>query len=177
MKSETRDDALHSLEGLLRGVWMDGDVCQDEIDLLLAWTQTHQEFKEEKPFDVLIPELEGVLADRKFVDGELDNLFWMIEGYKMSSDTIHGSVPNTLKLKGMLRAVVADGSVSQAELKGLHDWLLFVNSEGLGSESKEITNLVDKAMRQENVSDATLSNLLHVFQGFLASEDINSTED
>lgn len=171
MKSESRDDALHSLEGLLRGVWMDGEVCEDEINLLLKWTSSHQDFKEQAPFDVLIPELEKVLKDREFDDGELDDLFWMIEGYKMSSDTIHGSVPDSMKLQGMLRAVVADNHVSKSELKGLHDWLLFVNSEGLSSEYKEITDLVDKAMREEEVSDTTLSHLLHVFQGFLANVD------
>lgn len=171
MKSETRDDALHSLEGLLRGVWMDGKVCQDEIDLLLDWTGRHQHLKEDAPFDVLIPELEKVLEDRHFDNGELDDLFWLIEGYKMSSDTIHGSTPDVMKLRGMLRAIVADGDVSTSELKGLHDWLVFVNSEGLEREFKEIMELVDKAMRQSEVSGETLSHLLHVFQGFLAASD------
>jgi hypothetical protein len=171
MKSETRDDALHCLEALLRGVWMDGQVCEAEISLLLEWTHTHREFETESPFDVLIPELEKVLDDGHFDNGELDDLFWLIEGYKMSSDTIHGSVPDSMKLRGMLRAVVADGKVSTAELKGLHDWLLFVNSEGLAGEYSEIMELVNKAMRQSEVSEDTLSHLLHVFRGFLADTD------
>ena len=89
----------------------------------------------------------------------------------MSSDTIHGSMPDVMKLRGMLRAIVADGDVSTSELKGLHDWLVFVNSEGLGREFTEIFELVDKAMRQSEVSGETLSHLLHVFEGFLSAAD------
>ena len=172
MKFETPDEALHSLVGLLRGVWMDGVVNDDEIQLLLDWTSSHRHLESEAPFDQFLPELDKVLEDKVFEHGELDELFWMIEGYKMTSDVFLGSESDATKLEGLLRAVVADGEVSVSELKGIHDWFSFQkSSDGVTPEFQEVSDLLDEAMQQQEVSEETLANLLNVFRGLLARFD------
>ena len=51
------DKAIHTLEGIVRGVSIDGKVSDSELGALTGWIGAHQEFADCHPFNEVIPRL------------------------------------------------------------------------------------------------------------------------
>lgn len=174
MKPETRDEALHSLEGLLKGIWMDGEVNEQETVLMFQWMAAHQHLVDEPPFDQLLPALDHLLEDQVFHSDELEKFMWMIEGYKMTSSRSYIPERENKKLTGLLRAVVVDGEVSLSELHGIHDWFTVQKSrDAVTPDLREVSDLLDGIMQQEEISEEALTDLLQVFRDLLAKLNAN----
>ena len=75
-KSEV-DKAFHTLEGILKGINIDNEIDQKEINELKNWFGTHYDLIDRKPLDEIIPFILKITDDNKVTKEEYDDLKWI----------------------------------------------------------------------------------------------------
>ncbi len=71
------DKAIHTLEGIVRGIAIDGKVGDSELSVLTGWIGAHREFADRHPFNEVIPRLHEILADGIVDDEEKADILWL----------------------------------------------------------------------------------------------------
>ena len=75
------DKAMHSLEGLVRGIAADGRVNKQELYGLTSWLGDHLEFAERHPFNEVIPRVQDAVSDGMLDDEERCDILWLCEHF------------------------------------------------------------------------------------------------
>lgn len=160
------DKALHSLDGLVRGVTADSVLQPEEIDALDVWLIQHEEHKGHPILGPLMRWVRGALRDP---DGPeyLCDAAWRLRALSGSEPGYYDSATQSLQcLHGLLAGISADGVIQQAEIERLQDWL-FAHTGLQGSwPFDEICSVVTQVLADGHVSSEEQSALLVFFQQF-----------
>ncbi len=117
------DKAMHTLEGIVHGISSDGKITDEELSVLTGWIGTHREFADHHPFNEVIPRLHEILADRIVDDEEKADILWLCNRFT-SDETYYCRVTADMqRLQGILGGIIADGKITEDELKTLQDWM------------------------------------------------------
>ena len=118
-----RDKAIHTLEGILSGIWLDGRINQDEVGELREWISDNERLMTTVPFNEIIPKLMHAVDDGRFDDEEMKEILWVIRNSKAESgyyDEVTGQIQ---ELHGLLHGITADRIIEKSELEGLRTWM------------------------------------------------------
>lgn len=117
------DKAMHTLEGILKGIAIDSLINSKEADELNAWYRHYEWLVNNHPFSEIIPAVAIALKDNVLTDEELKDLLWLCKNF--TTDNIYYSMITTdiQKLQGILHGILADNSIAEDEINGLSDWL------------------------------------------------------
>ena len=76
------------------------------------------------PFNELIPVIENALSDHILTEDERLDILWLCD--KLSEEgTFYDQVTTDIqKLHAVLGGIIADGVITEKELRGLSEWLL-----------------------------------------------------
>ncbi|MBI5017535.1 MAG: BRCT domain-containing protein [Deltaproteobacteria bacterium] len=116
------DKAVNSLLGIVEGISVDGRVSDEEIAFLAAWLDEHQPLQDRHPFNEIIPVLAEALADGVLGEEERLDLLWLCERLR-STDYHDAATADMQRLHGILAGIASDGAITEAELRGLSEWL------------------------------------------------------
>lgn len=117
------DAAMHTLQGLLKGIAADGSVDDEEVKSLIIWVSRHREFENRHPFNEVIPKIKEVVRDGIVDEDEREDLIWLAEKFT-TDEAFYDTVTSDLqRLQGFLAGIIADNKVTTDEVKSLSDWL------------------------------------------------------
>lgn len=115
------EKSVNSLVGLIEGVAIDGLINPSEVGFLQLWLSEHAELRDRHPFNELVPRVEAAIADGVFSQEEREDLLWLCERLA-STEYFDKTTADIQRLHAMLGGILADGRVSEAELRGLAAW-------------------------------------------------------
>jgi hypothetical protein len=79
------DKALHSLEGIIKGITIDRKVTQQEIEELRTWGKLHYEFIDRHPFNELVPLVLRSVSDNRLDPEEVQDILWLSDNVRTDS--------------------------------------------------------------------------------------------
>lgn len=116
------DKAINSLLGIIEGVSIDGKVTMKELHFLDLWLSEHRAFRETHPYNELITVLERACSDGVLSQDEREDIRFVCENLR--SEEFYNFVTGDMqRLHGVLAGIIADGVVTEEELRGLSDWI------------------------------------------------------
>ena len=121
-KSEL-DKAINSLEGILTGVSIDKKIDSSEVDEILHWCSLHKPYINRHPYNELISLLEQTTADGIISEEEYKDVLWLCQKLKTSNEYYDLLTCDIQKLQGILHGILADGEITENEIRELKDWL------------------------------------------------------
>ena len=123
------DTAVHTLEGILKGIAIDDNINKLEIDELNYWCNHHYEFVQNHPFDQLIPLIRKIISDGIITNDEYNDLFWFINQLTTENKYYDVITSDIQRLEGILHGIMSDNIITDEEINKLKKWL--VNNEQL----------------------------------------------
>lgn len=117
------DKAIHTLEGIVRGITIDNKVNDSELSILTGWIGDHHEFANRHPFNEVIPRLNEILADGIIDDEEKADILWLCNKFTTDEKYYRDVTADMQRLQGILGGIVADGKITKEELEALQDWM------------------------------------------------------
>lgn len=121
-KSEV-DKAMHTLEGILKGIAIDNVINEKEASELKAWRQHYEALVDRHPFKELIPVAAKALEDNVLDSEELKDLLWLCRNFTTENIYYDIITSDIQKLEGILHGTLADNVITEEEVSGLNDWL------------------------------------------------------
>lgn len=188
------EKSLHSLLGLLKGISADLEINDTEISFLNTWLSEHEALEAFHPYNEIVPVLREALDDGVISEEERDDLVWMCE--RLCSNKFYDEITTGLQqLHGLLGGVVADGIISEEELRGIQAWMedngqlrkrwpydviesliISVMADGKIDEEEHRALVFFFAQFVEVLDDKTLSNPLILTDSTLKGVCANSPE-
>lgn len=162
-----RDKAIHTLEGILRGMYIDGHFNPKEIEELDRWSQGHRELLQKPPFVEIMAAIRHALADGHIDEEELADILWVIDNAKSSSEYYAPITNDIQQLHGMLHGITADDVISPEELRGLHNWILERDYLKGMYPYDEIESLIVATLRDGKIDDREHDALMQFFENFI----------
>lgn len=115
------EKSVNSLVGLIEGIAIDGLINASEVAFLRLWLSEHAELRGRHPFNELVPVVEAAIADGVLTLEEREDILWLCERL-CSTEYFDKTTADIQRLHAMLGGILADGRISEAELRGLVDW-------------------------------------------------------
>lgn len=116
------DRAVHTLEGILTGIAIDGTINPKEVEELKAWVNDHRKLVGNHPFTELIPAIDAALMDGIIDAEEQADLLWLCQNLQSGSTYYDETTSDIQRLQGILHGILADGEVTDDELRQLSQW-------------------------------------------------------
>lgn len=116
------DKAVHTLEGILRGVAIDSIITEAEARELIRWRDDHREFALRHPFTEIMPKLDAALQDGVISDEEKEDLLWVCGNLHTGNAYYDALTSDIQRLHGLLHGLLADGLLDDEEIRRLSDW-------------------------------------------------------
>lgn len=170
------DKSIHTLEGIVKGIAIDGKVNKSEINELNSWCNDYAQFSNRSPFNELIPLIEEAIADEILTKEETDGILWFAKNLTTPNlyfDIISADIQ---RLQGLLHGVLADNKIEEEELKQLRCWIDENNHLKGSYPYDEIDSIIATVMSDGKI-DPSEQDLLKVFFSEFVSLPINSTID
>lgn len=117
------DDAIHTLEGIVRGIALDGHIDSQEVTSLTAWLEQHRDLTPFPPFREFAATIAHILSDGKIDDSEKADLLWLLARISQHTRQYRETSFDFRQLLGLVRGVAANGLIHEAEIAGLRKWL------------------------------------------------------
>lgn len=162
------EKAVHSLEGLLHGISVDGDIEQSELALLTDWIDEHSEDASRHPFNEIVPRLRQALSDGLLDDEELQDLLWLCGQMKRDKPYFDAVTADMQTLQAMMAGVAADGRITAEELRGLARWMEDRQHLRTCWPFDELESLIVEVLKDGKVLQEEHSLLLIFFKEFLS---------
>lgn len=117
---EERD--LNELEGMIRGIAIDGRVNADELAGLRRWCDAMRPRLTDAHWDVL-GRLEQAVEDGVIDADEREDLLWVCERLRSSKKRFDDTTKDMQVLHGIIAGIASDGVIEEQELRQLRGWL------------------------------------------------------
>lgn len=115
--------AVNTLSGIVAGITTDMKISEDEINELANWCVLHQHLENRHPFNELIPMIKSAYQDGVITTDESEDIIWLCNNF-ISVDQYYALTTSSLQfLMGMLHGIMADGELSDSEIRHLQTWI------------------------------------------------------
>ena len=164
------DKSVNSLLGIIEGISIDGVINSSELSLLRLWISEHNELKNKHPFNELVPVIEEAVADGVLTQDEREDIVWLCEKLR-STEFFDQTTADLQRLHAILGGIVADGQISEEELRGLSGWL--DDHEHLRTcwPYDEVGSLITAVLADKKIDEKEHKMLKEFFSEFLAVLD------
>ncbi len=164
------DKAINSLLGIIDGVAIDGKINPREMRFLELWMSEHQALRALHPYNELIPVLEEAVSDGVLSQDEREDIRFVCRNLRAEGyyDLVTGDMQ---RLHGLMAGIIADGVVTEEELRGLSVWV--EEHEHLKTlwPYDELESLISVVLRDGVIDDDEQHLLRGFFSEFLALLD------
>lgn len=119
--------AINTLYGMVSGIQADGSFSEKEAAELSHWCSLHADLRDRHPFNELIPTVEAALADGVIDQEEREDILWLcrkiMESHEHHAEYYDDTACAIQFLNGFAHGILADGELTDAEIKMLKQWL------------------------------------------------------
>lgn len=116
------DKAIHTLEGILKGIAIDGYITAEEAQELRRWRTEHIEYAQRHPFNEVMPKVDAALKDGVISLEEKDDLLWLCNNLHTDSIYYDELTSDIQRLHGIMHGMLSDGVLTDDEIRGLSAW-------------------------------------------------------
>jgi hypothetical protein len=117
------DRLIHELEGIVRGIALDGVVTPGEAAALARWRDTVRGLNTVAELASFAELLDVILADGVLTDDERLDLMWALKIWRTPNRYYDAITADVQRLHGVLMGLLTDGRLTDAEVQALHAWL------------------------------------------------------
>ncbi|MDT8901881.1 BRCT domain-containing protein [Anaeroselena agilis] len=117
------DKALHTLEGILKGIGIDEKINITEVEELVHWYYEYMNMANLHPFSEIIPLVYQSLQDNVLEQEEVNDILWLCNNFKTDSLYYDVVTSDLQRLQGMLHGILSDNEITEEEMLGLQKWL------------------------------------------------------
>lgn len=114
--------AMNELEGMIRGIVMDGHVNGQEIAVLGQWIERTRPLATSPPFSEFVATAARIVADPHIDEGDKSDLMWLFSRLVAHNQSYGGVTSDLQRLEGILAGVTADGVIHDRERAGFQEW-------------------------------------------------------
>jgi len=164
------DKAINSLVGLVEGVAIDGSINPDEIGFLSMWLRENADLRNRHPLNELMPVVEEAVADGIFTDDERQDVLWLCEKLR-STEYFDATTADIQRLHALMAGITADGVITEAELRGLSDWLAEHDQLKACWPYDEVDSLVTTVLADGRIDASEHKLLQNFFSEFVSVTD------
>lgn len=122
-KEMETDKAVQTLEGILKGISIDGCITTDEVAELQHWMDLHIHLIKHNPFREMVSILRRALEDGIITEEEKEDILWVAERFRARGLYYDFLTHSLQKLQGILHGILGDNIITQAEIESLSEWL------------------------------------------------------
>lgn len=162
------DKAMHTLEGLIRGLTVDSRVTDRELSVLTGWLGEHAEFANRHPFNEVIPALREILADGIIDEEEKADILFLCSQFATDNTYFCEVTSDMQRLQGIVAGIAADGIITREELDGLSEWMDEHSHLRTCWPYDEIEALIVAVLKDGRVDENEQRELLEFFGEFAA---------
>lgn len=161
-KKSDFDKALHTLEGLIKGIGIDSKLNKKEIEEIENWIKNTDRLFEKEVYKELLETLKHALADGILTEEEKKDIVWICKRFKTDNKFYDVITSDLQRLHGILHGIMADGKLDVKEIQGLKSWL-FENEHLKGSYPyDELCSLILMILKDGKI-DVNEDKILKVF--------------
>lgn len=169
--------AMHSLEGLLKGIAMDGEITLDEVTILKEWLEENQEVLRHNPFVELKSLIDNALIDGSIDDNEKQDILWFCEKFSTQDNYFSSITSDIQRLHGILGGIISDNVIEKNELDGLKEWLDGHQELKSCWPFDDINNLVSSVLEDGKIDPQEHEILLNFFGEFFSFSSQSHNSD
>lgn len=164
------DKSINTLSGIIEGITLDGQINKSESDFLLRWLSDYQDAKDLHPFCELMPLIQAATTRGLLDEDAREDILWLCK--RMRSTEYYDAVTADMqRLHGVIGGIVADGIITEAELRGLSTWLSDHQHLRTCWPYDEIDSLVTTVMADKIIDDSEQKLLREFFSEFIHIAD------
>ena len=163
------DRDVHVLEGIVKGISLDGRILPSELALLQRWCQSHEAVVGRSPFNELVPRLREAITDGILDAEERQDILWLAGRFTTPNAYFSVATADMQRLHGILAGIASDGRVCEAELSGLSSWMESAEHLRGTWPYDEIDSLITSVMADGKVDEAEHRFLLNFCREFIGS--------
>jgi len=116
------DKAIHTLEGILRGISIDSEITREELNELRAWCKDNEFSVDKEPFKTLIPYIIEALEDDYLDEHEREDIITICQSIDSGSKYYKVVTSDLQRLQGIFHGIMADSKITDDEIKHLRAW-------------------------------------------------------
>ena len=165
------DKAVHTLEGLLKGIASDGVVTDVEVGAVRSWMDQYEAVRDRHPFTEVLSALDQVLEDGIIDEEELKDILWLCDRFTTANEYFSAITADMQRLQGILGGVTLDGKITKEELTALGNWMQ--EHEHLKGcwPYDEIEGLITSVLQDGVIDEVEHRLLVNFFSEFLDYAD------
>jgi hypothetical protein len=164
------EKSINSLLGIIEGISVDSIINREEIKFLNLWLEEHQELKDLHPYREFLPVVEGAISDGKLTTEEKEDILWLCEKLR-STEFFDGATADIQRLHAMLGGIASDGTITEAELKGLSEWLSDHEHLKTSWPYEEVGSLITGVLSNKRIDSFEQKILMDFFTEFVSILD------
>lgn len=164
------DKSINSLIGIVEGIAIDQEINAREVRFLQDWVSEHVELQGRHPYNELMPVVMAALDDGVLTEDERDDILWLCN--QLRSTGYYNEVTADLqRLHALLGAILADGVITEAELRGLSAWMADHEHLKRCWPYDEIDSLIVTVMADKKIDEQEQKMLRSFFAEFIGFLD------
>lgn len=163
--------AMHSLEGLLKGIAIDGEITIEEVNILNNWLEENQAVLQHDPFNDLKKLIDMALADGRIDEDEKQDILWFCDRFTSDDNYFSAITSDLQRLHGILGGIISDNIIEKDELDGLKGWLDEHRELKSCWPFDDINKLVSSVLEDGKIDDREHETLLSFFGEFFNFAD------
>lgn len=164
------DKSINSLLGIIEGISVDSNINNEEIKFLNLWLEDHKELRDSHPYNELLPVIENAISDRNLSIEEKEDILWLCEKLR-STEFFDVATADIQRLHAVLGGIASDGAITEAELKGLSDWLSDHEHLQRCWPYEEVGSLITSVLRDKRIDSVEQELLMGFFTEFVSILD------
>ena len=170
------DKALHTLEGILKGISIDNTITEIESNVVKDWINNNINLMQKPPLNELVYILEGVCKYNKLNNDDKESILYICQNFHENNNFYNDNTSDIQILHGILHGILADNHITLDELTHLQDWLsAHDNLEGTYPYD-EINTIIYSILKNNHISNDEEALLQAYFSQFV-DLDIDIDED
>ncbi|MBR5137024.1 MAG: hypothetical protein IKV30_03275 [Clostridia bacterium] len=173
--------AINEFYGIVRGFSIDSIVSKEETEYIAKWRSEHAQYANYREIGAIINTIDTILEDEVITLDELTSLHVSIKSYLDLVNTAPVTLATQI-LDGILKGIVIDGEVTEAECKNLRLWLydnIYLSDHFPFNKALELIEKVleDSVITKEESAFLTnvINDLLNPVQAL--TKQVNSAKD
>lgn len=171
--------ALLVLEGMLKGMAMDGKINPGEIAELENWFNLHKSLLQHQSFYDLYNALNEALKDGCLSAEEKADIIWLCSSYTSNNIYFDLISSDMQKLYGLLYGIIADNKIDQIEIERLSQWLAKNDHLHGIYPYDELCSLIEAVLKDGQLSSEERDLLKLFFSDFVDTQktiNLNESE-
>lgn len=174
-RAHIRERDINELEGVIRGIALDGRINDAELVALRRWYSEMRSRMTKNHWDALDC-IERAIGDGLLDDEERGELLWVCDRLRASTERFDETTQSMQVLHGIMAGLAADGVINETELSELRAWLEAAEHLKGRWPYDEIDSLVTAAMADGRIDSDEHRFLLAFSSQFLDRENDLLTE-